>query len=63
MPREAYTPIVLPCGRRVLGWKAASDAMGSSRQALLGRAKWDRSLAAWLIPQRKPVGRPRKDAR
>ena len=46
-PRRATTPIILPDGRQVIGWKSAEAATGDRRTTMLARATWDYEARAW----------------
>ena len=48
-PRRATTPIILPDGRKVLGWKSAEAATGDRRTTMLARAIWDYEAGAWRV--------------
>jgi plasmid stability protein len=43
------TPIILPDGREVIGWKAAALATGDSRPTMIARATWDNEIRAWRV--------------
>ena len=47
--RYPTTPIILPDGREVLGWKAAEAATGHRRTTMLARATWDYEARAWRV--------------
>lgn len=53
------TTIVLPDGRRLLGWAAAEQAMNAHRNALRQRSV-EVAPGVWQVRATRPRGRPRK---